>query len=385
MRNSTRQLHQKLLSVMSREGRHPFFSLASVLYVLSLFYGLALKLREFCYGRHIFSARKLSCNVISIGNIAAGGTGKTPMTIYVAELLKTLGYRVAILSRGYKGGSEKDTGIVSDGKKILMTPTMAGDESYMMACRLNDVPVIVGRNRFAAGCLAVERFKPNVIVLDDAFQHVKLRRDIDLVLVDRIQPFGNGHIFPRGLLREPASSLKRCDACILTRADATTNEPRSGSYERLKSILGDRPIYASFHAPYYYTVPAGNRASLEMVSALQPLKSLGDVTTGKGFGFSGIARNDDFQRTAIASGLNIKGFQEFPDHHPYTAGDLEDIYRAAKKAGADFIITTEKDYVRIIHKDPLTFDLVVIGVRISFGKSSTDFLNFIKERLQAAT
>ena len=383
MRNSTRQLHQKLLSIMSHEGRHPFLSLASVLYILSLFYGWALKLREFCYGRHIFSTRRLPCKVISIGNITAGGTGKTPMTIYVAELLKQLGYRVAIISRGYKGGSEKDTRIVSDGEKISMTPAMAGDESYMMASRLSDVPVIVGRNRFAAGCLAVERFQPDVIVLDDAFQHVKLQRDIDLVLVDRTQPFGNGHVFPRGLLREPVSSLKRCAACILTRTDATRNEPRSGSYERLKSILKDRPMYASFHVPYYYTVPSGNRVSQEMFSAIQPLKNLGEMATGKGFGFSGIARNEDFQRTASSSGIDIKGFHEFPDHHPYAVGDLKAIYRAARKAGADFIVTTEKDHVRIIHNDPLPFDLVVIGVRISFGKHSMDFLNFIQERLQA--
>ena len=223
---------------MSREGRHRFLSLASVLHILSLFYGLVLKLREFCYGRHILTPRRLPCNVISIGNITAGGTGKTPMTIYVAELLKTLGYRVAILSRGYKGGSEKEIRVVSDGQKILMTPTMAGDESYLMAIRLSDVPIVVGRNRFAAGSLAVKRFQPDVIVLDDAFQHVKLQRDIDLVLVDRAQPFGNGHVLPRGSLREPVSSLRRCAACILTRADAAADESRSESCKRLKSILG---------------------------------------------------------------------------------------------------------------------------------------------------
>lgn len=370
---------------MSGEGRHPFVSLASLLYTLSLFYTLALKLREFCYGRHIFASRRLPCRVISIGNVTVGGTGKTPMTIYVAELLKTLGYRVAILSRGYKGGSEKEIRVVSDGQKILMTPTMAGDESYLMAIRLSDVPIVVGRNRFAAGSLAVKRFQPDVIVLDDAFQHVKLQRDIDLVLVDRAQPFGNGHVLPRGPLREPVSSLRRCAACILTRADAAADEPRSESCKRLKSILRDRPIYASFHLPYYYTVPAGNRVSHELVSALQPLKNLGDVTPGKGFGFSGIARNDDFQRTVAASGLDIKGFHEYPDHHPYTPGELRDIYRTAKKVGADFIVTTEKDHVRFIHNDPLPFDLVVVGVQISFGEDSTDFLNFIKERLHAAT
>ncbi len=213
-------IKQKIKAIMTDEGKSRLLSFESFLFVISLLYGGVVKLREFFYKKKMLKSERLPCKVISVGNVTVGGTGKTPMTIYVAELLNRLGYKVAILSRGYKGGAEKTGGIVSDGRTIFMEPDMSGDEPFMLAAKLKNTPVIVGKNRFEAGMLAIKKFKPDIIVLDDAFQHLKLVRDINLVLSDCRRPFGNTHMLPRGTLREPLSALLRGDAFILTRSDA---------------------------------------------------------------------------------------------------------------------------------------------------------------------
>ena len=159
-----------------------FFLPGYFLYLASIFYGGATKLRAALFKKQVFPSRKLPCPVISIGNLTLGGTGKTPMTIYVAGLVKGLGYRPAVVSRGYKGRSEKRGGIVSDGDNFLLKVEESGDEAFMMARKLKNIPVLVGQNRFRSGMRAIRRCKANVIILDDGFQHLKLQRDIDLVL-----------------------------------------------------------------------------------------------------------------------------------------------------------------------------------------------------------
>ena len=179
----------------------------------SWLYRGAIFLRNRHYDRPA-AVRSVSVPVVSVGNITVGGTGKTPMTIYVAQKLQQSGVRVAVISRGYKGRAESGGGVVSDGRNLLMDSEQAGDEPYLMAGRLKNIPVIVGKNRFAAGMLAINKFQSEVIVLDDAFQHLKLSRDIDLILLDYTRPFGNTHLLPRGILREPVTALRRATACM---------------------------------------------------------------------------------------------------------------------------------------------------------------------------
>ena len=190
---------------------------------LSTLYGIGVRLRMILYDQGFFQTRKLPCAVISIGNLTVGGTGKTPMTIYLAQLLNGLGYKPAVISRGYKGLLEKKGGVVSDRQKVLLSPEVAGDEPFMMAQKLKEIPVLVGADRFRTGMKAVEQFSPDVIIFDDAFQHRRLKRDLDIVLIDDRTFLGNRHLLPRGILREPVAGISRGDLFVLTRCNDMSN------------------------------------------------------------------------------------------------------------------------------------------------------------------
>jgi len=369
---------RKIQAIMTgeEENRSPFFE--PFLFIISIGYGGLAKLRENLYKKGFLQSKRLPCPVISIGNITVGGSGKTPMTIYVAELIKHLGYGVAIISRGYKGQAEKIGGVVYDGRMICMGPDEAGDEPFMIAERLKTLPVIVGQNRFKAGILAIKEFRPDVLLLDDAFQHLKLNRDIDLVLLDSKKPFGNAYLFPRGTLRETTSALLRGDAVILTRSDVG----KQVSLSQIKNFVPKKPIFHSFHTPYIYKIITGN--SLESPDRLN-ISSKYDFDIFKGnrvFAFSGLASNDDFRRTIESFTCKLVKFSEFPDHHPYSNRELDEIVKSAMDLSAEFIFTTEKDYVRIAHKIKWPIDLIVIGIEISFGENDIAFKSFIKNRLQ---
>jgi tetraacyldisaccharide 4'-kinase len=377
-----RHVKKKIESIMSSKGKPPAPLLASLLHGISIFYGAAQRLRAACYRHRVFPFRELPCTVISIGNITVGGTGKTPVTIHVAAEIKRAGFNVVIISRGYKGGAEKHGGIVSDGRTLYMDAERAGDEPYMIACRLNDIPVIVGKNRFAVGMLAIEKFQPDVIVLDDAFQHLKLKRDLDLVLLDHMRPFGNTHLLPRGILREPVSALARSTACILTRCRTGADEAAMSSLAEIQMLAPGVPVFTSSHVPYWYVVQKGAHNSFEVVPDILSPNDPEQVNHRKVFCFSGIARNDDFQQTVKELGFNVTGLLEFPDHHRYSAKDLATILRCAENRGADQLITTEKDHARITNRCPLPMELIVVGVKVSFEDREQDFISFIKNRLQ---
>jgi len=369
---------RKIEAIMTAGGESRSLFFKSFLFAISIGYGGLVKLRENLYKKGFLQSKRLPCTVISIGNITVGGSGKTPMTIYMAELIKHLGYGVAIISRGYKGQAEKIGGVVCDGRMICMGPDEAGDEPFMISERLKTVPVIVGQNRFKAGILAIKEFKPDVLLLDDAFQHLKLNRDIDLVLLDSKKPFGNTYLFPRGTLRETASALLRGDAVIFTRSGVG----KLAALDQIKRIVPKKPIFHSFHTPYIAKIIKGN--SLQSPDKLN-ISSMYDFDIFKKkrvFAFSGIASNDDFRRTIESFRCELENFLGFPDHHPYSNRELDEIVKSAMDLSAEFIFTTEKDYVRIAHKIKWPIDLVVIGIEISFGENDIAFKSFIKSRLQ---
>jgi tetraacyldisaccharide 4'-kinase len=198
------------------------WTLGPLLTTLSFPYGLAHQLRLQAYHMRWVAVRQLPCRVISIGNLTLGGTGKTPVVEVVAGLLRREGIRVCVLSRGYGGRAQSGITVVSDGKRCLVSPEVAGDEPVLLAEHLADVPVIVGKDRYAAGMLAVESFGVDAIVLDDGFQHVQLARDLDILLLDAVRPLGNGRLFPRGDLRERPTAIARADAIVLTRCESDT-------------------------------------------------------------------------------------------------------------------------------------------------------------------
>jgi len=374
-------IKKKIENIMTGKGGSNFSSVEFLLFIISLSYGGLVKLRSAAYQKGIIKSKKLPCKVISIGNITVGGTGKTPMTIYMAELVQRLGYDVVVISRGYKGELEKIGGIVSNGKKVLMGPEKAGDEPFMLAARLKNISVIVGKNRFEAGMQAVKKFNPDVIVLDDAFQHLKLKRDIDLVLLDSNSPFGNLNLLPRGILREPVSVLLRADALIMTRSGRASETEMKKSLTGLKEFTRSKPVFKTSHAPYAYIVKKGKHIPFESISTSSFLYDFNFLKDRRVFAFAGIARNDDFIHTVKSFKCDIADFLGFEDHHQYSKDDLEKILRLAEKENVEFLITTEKDYARIAHRVKWPVDLLVAGVEISFGNDDKVFNDFIKERL----
>ena len=368
---------EKIETIVYDSGSSPVFSLRWILAIVSKVYGGVVKLRRTFYEKSVLKSKKLSCPVISIGNITVGGTGKTPMTIYVANVVKDLGYKVAIVSRGYKGKAETIGGIVSDGKTLLMAPEIAGDEPYMMAARLRGVPIVVGKNRFKAGRLAIRKFDPDILVLDDGFQHLKLQRDLDLVLLDYRKPFGNGHLLPRGVMREPASALFCANAIILTRSDTLDDKEVTSLLEMIRFHERKKPVYRAFHKPLVYKIINQEKNIKEALR--QNLDCIKGRTV---FAFSGLADNLQFRRTLKNLKCSVAGYLEFPDHHSYSDSDLKDILAAAKKSMSECFITTEKDYVRIAHKIAWPMEIYVVGIVIEFGGDVERFNGFIKDRLK---
>jgi tetraacyldisaccharide 4'-kinase len=251
-----------------------------------------------------------------------------------------------------------------------------------VACRLEGVPVVVGADRYRAGLLAWRRFRPDCLVLDDGFQHLRLARDLDLVLLDYRQPFGNGRLLPCGPLREPVDALGRADAVVLTRAPLT---PTAGDAPAAKPVLRrfpHLPFFLASHEPYSYFIPRGSRR--EEPRFLRAVEAPASPPAGRrAFVFSGIARNEDFQRTAARMGYDVAGTLAFPDHHDYSARDVQALVSRCRAAAADLLITTEKDHARMDPHLSWPLDLVVVGVKVRLGRDEQAFDDFLEKRLAA--
>ena len=267
---------------------------------------------------------RLPIPVIAIGNLSSGGTGKTPMAALVAGHLKADGKRVVLLSRGHGGSGE--TGhtprIVSDGETVFLSPEEAGDEPVLLARLLPGVPVIVGRDRRRSGKLAVERFAPDIIVLDDALQYWQLHRDLNIVLLDARRPFDNGYVLPRGLLREPPSHLSRAGIVVLTRADRVSPDELSATKARVQGLAPHAAVFAASHAPLGWRRASDN--------AELPL----DTLVGQNvFAFSGIADGAGFFQTVISQGATVAASRAFGDHFAYDAAVVRELADQAAQSG----------------------------------------------------
>ncbi|MEJ2659013.1 MAG: tetraacyldisaccharide 4'-kinase [Desulfobacterales bacterium] len=330
----------------------------------------------------MLKSKRLPCFIISIGNIVVGGTGKTPITMYVAETVRILGYKAVIISRGYKGKAEAVGGVVGDGRSLLMTPEASGDEPFMMAARLKNVPVVIGKDRFKAGVLAMQKFNPDVLVLDDGFQHLRLQRNLDFVLLNDRNPFGNGHLLPRGVLREPISTLLMADAVISTKSGAAEGNRALSSMEKFSVFEREKPVYQAGINPFVYKVFKGKKSQFDNFMPGASKYHSEPINGRTVFAFSGLADNLQFRRTVEGFKCRLSGFMEFPDHHSYTEKDLKNILAAAQKSRSDALVTTEKDYVRFAHNLEWCVDLFVIGIEIDFGPDRKRFNDFIKDRIE---
>ena len=318
---------------------------------LSFLYGGVMRLRNLLYDRGIRRSYRLPCKVISVGNITVGGTGKTPLIIMLARMLREEGYRPAVLCRGYRGESRSPVNVVSDGTALLMTPRDAGDEPVLIARNLGHIPVITGRKRYLTGRQAIEEFGADLLLLDDAFQHRRVRRDIDILLLDSVKPFGNGFMLPRGILREPVTSMKRATLIVETgsRKEGTTPPAqflRTGHHP-------PQPLYRGHHAPRDL-VKGTSGESLPL-----------DRIRGKSLClFSGIAEPERFRTTVASLGGEILEYVTFPDHHSFTEADLARVRDTARTCGAGMIVTTEKDGIKLFDFPDSVKDIYILRIEM---------------------
>ncbi|MDG1138929.1 MAG: tetraacyldisaccharide 4'-kinase [Opitutales bacterium] len=326
---------------------HPFSYLFSVI----------VRTRVFLYARNwFFKHTTLDCFVLVVGNLTVGGTGKTPVVERFAKELVSRGLTVAILSRGYKSKQDLEDSsfgnifrkrkeyppkVVSDGNKMLMDSEEAGDEPFMLAKNLPGVVVITGRDRVKSGKFAIKKFKADALILDDGFQYLPIKGKMNLLLVDQTNPFGNRCLLPRGILREPVSHLKRASYVFLTKSES---EPDLNLLETIREYNKTAEIIRCVHKPRYFQEVNG----IEQ----KGLNFLHESFVGV---FCGIASPRGFENIINRMSGELRYKKRFLDHHRYETQELDHMFQQAKNSGADVMVTTEKDAVRI----PSTYNPVI--------------------------
>ena len=289
--------------------------------------------REWLYARGILTSRVLPCPVVSVGNLTVGGTGKTPAVEIAVQTLTSLGHRPGVVSRGF-GRRTRGIHVVADTASIRLDADEAGDEPFLLARRLPGVPVVVGSNRFEAARLALERFGVTALVLDDAFQHRTLRKDLEIVMARARNPWGNGRLLPAGPLREPLAALRRADLVVATGAarpaDADVVVATVDAHAR------GVPVLTAVFVP----------AECWEASRMRPV-SLAELAGKRLVAFAGIASPVAFEGTLSGSGVSVAEFVRFADHHWYSSAETARLDGRARDLGVEGLITTEKDWVRL--------------------------------------
>ena len=329
-----------------------------MLSLLSWIYGIFADLRNTLYERSVFESTSLGARTISIGNITTGGTGKTPLVAYAAEILTARGEIVCILSRGYGRRNPKKRVLVSDGKQILAEVDAAGDEPLELARKLlGKAMVIADADRAAAGEWAKRKFGVTAFVLDDGFQHRKVKRDLDIVCIDGADPFGRGKLLPAGRLRERPENLERADIVALMRSQEGVHlELLHGDVRRLAPNAAIFEVERSIKS----VTALGSSAGAVAFPAKSPPKS---------FAFCGLGNPGNFLSHLMQEGIGIVGTQAFPDHYKYRQRDIREIEEAATAVGATVLLTTAKDAVKL---DGLNFQLPCYVVEVELEISDPE-------------
>lgn len=369
------RLEQRLLKVIAGDvpGKRAGL-LRGFLKMLSWIFYVLVQLRLWLHKHRIIRANTLGCQVISVGNVTVGGTGKTPIVETFARSLTEKGRKVAILSRGYKSRKtplwekilkkeERLPRVVSDGERLLLNSDLAGDEPYMLASNLPNVAVVVDKDRVKAGKYAIRKLECDTLVLDDGFQYLKVQNRLDIVLVDYTNPFGYENVLPRGLLREPARNIKRAGFIFITKC------PPEGAPElkaKLRELNPHAEISECRHSSKYlrnvYT-----RRNMDL-KELQGKK----VAT-----ISGIAVPQGFEDGVRRLGAEVVHTARYADHHRYTQQEIIETINDAVKAGAEWIMTTEKDAVRFPRIERRDLPVIYLRVEIEMLSGSEAFNDWI--------
>ena len=341
-------LEECFLNLIKGKSKGPGASIArALLRPLSFGYGLGASANNFLFNCRLRKIHQLPRPVISIGNITLGGTGKTPFTAWLAEYFQSKGFAPALISRGYHSQRQP-------GDTILQN-----DEARELALRLSDVPHLQGSNRFEIAQILLEKYpQTSVFILDDAFQHRKLARDLDVVLLDALAPFGLNALFPRGLLREPLTNLKRADVILLSRADLIPPDERAQirkiteHYAKSGFIWGEiahrfRRVFLPDHRNALPAViPQGDSVKYpDQILDFEKWKM--SCNERRSFAFCGLGNPEGFHQSLIKSDLSPIAFRVFPDHYHYTTQDMKLLIQQAKESGATEFLTTMKDRVKL--------------------------------------
>jgi len=366
-----------LLAVMEdRKQDVPARLVRGGLRALAGLFGALVQARLLLYRHGILRHHELGCQVISVGNLTVGGTGKTPVVEAFACALQQRGRKVAILSRGYKkdqpsfgqrlfhgltgAGRNQPPPVVSDGKRLLLDSASGGDEPFMLASNLPEVAVIVGGDRVKSGRYAVDKLGCDTLILDDGFQYLRLKHRLDVALVDRTNPFGHGHLLPRGLLREPIRNIRRAGFIFITKANG------DGSPElkrRLRELNPDAEITECRHCPrYLQDVFTGERLPLDWLRERE-IAAL-----------SGIAAPKGFEDGLVHLGARVRYHKRYADHHRYTQQELLDVINRSLQRGARAIVTTEKDAVRfpLVERRDLPVYFLRVEIEMLSGAKAFD-------------
>jgi tetraacyldisaccharide 4'-kinase len=326
-----------------------------MLWAASQPYGWMSGLRNRLYDRGWKRSYQAGVPVVSVGNLTLGGTGKTPCVEYVAGFYLSLGRRVFILSRGYAASGN------------------ANDEACLLAANLPDVPHLQGRDRVALARQAVG-MGAEVLVLDDGFQHRRLARDLDIVLIDASEPWQAERMFPRGFLREYLEELARAHVVVLTRADQVDQSERGRLREAVARIAPDAELVLARHRPLCWLSIDGGRRDVQAL-AHKPVAA-----------FCGLGHPDAFRRTLIDLGMRLCAFRSFPDHHRYTDGDMEDLTAWRREWGPECVlVTTQKDLVKMRPGHSIGRDLWALRIAFDFQAAEDALDRKLKEAIGERT
>jgi tetraacyldisaccharide 4'-kinase len=372
----TENVEQYVLDVIFERRRDwPAQLTSAALLGLSKLYEAGMQIRLFLWQHRIFRDHTLGCQVVSIGNLSVGGTGKTPVVEVFARALQQRGRHVAILSRGYKSlprplwqrtlakitfqEDKIPPKVVSDGRSLLLDSEQAGDEPYMLASNLKDVVVLVDKDRVKSGRYAISRYGCDTLLLDDGFQYLALKSRLDICLIDRNNPFGNHYLLPRGTLREPISNLKRAHYIFITKSSELGAKKLRKAIRQFNS---QAEIIECAHQPLYLQDV--------FTSERHPLKKLENLNVAA---ISGIAVPESFEDGLRGLGANIIYAKRYADHHRYTQQEIINMINRSLKRGAAAILTTEKDAVRFPKIDRRDIPIYYLRVEIRIISGAKDF------------
>jgi tetraacyldisaccharide 4'-kinase len=374
-RHKTDEFEQFLIDVIMGRREGTLAALfGAFLQVCSYLFSGIVQLRLWLYRNRILRDQPLGCLVVVVGNLTVGGTGKTPVVEKFARALHDRGRKVAILSRGYKSKTppfwkkwwfwlnhteDAPPRVVSDGTRVLLNSELAGDEPFMLARNLPGVVVLVDKDRVKAGAYAIKHFGCDTLVLDDGFQYLPLKGRLNLLLVDKTNPFGNGFLLPRGILREPIKHLKRASYVFLTKSKGVRDEELEAMIRRFNP---EAEIIECAHKPQY----------LQRVGAEEriPLSTLAGKRIGA---FSGIAAPESFEAFLRETGAKLGYTRRFLDHHRFESEELASVFTEALGARVELLITTEKDAVRIETGTKFPMPCYYLRLEIEILRGAADF------------